>query len=277
MNSLALFDLGSSSLKGDWFVLQEGRLAARRSFSRVTGLGAGVLPGSPLPEEGKKRTAETLAHWMGALRAEDCPRFSLWGTEALRRAADGRAFLEELKTALNADGGLLTSSEEGLLSHAAWQDRRGAGWLLADLGGRSCELCDGASVISLTLGIVEGREFLKARPLDQWIGRCEDRLADQPFSPDRLAVAGGAAVIIARLLGRPDESPISAADLERLTKEMEKLQPSERAALPAVPEDWEPNLLPALGALTALARFAQGTFTSCATGWRHGLAKKLLG
>lgn len=265
--TLALFDFGSSSLKAELYAA-DGTVLEHRSC--VTGLGLGSGPGQPLSLSGRIKTENIACRWAKEWK-ERGAALHFAGTEALRKAVDGQAFLSELAHRCGADWTLVSDTEEGLLGYRAWHAAHKGSWILVDLGGRSCEVTDEKGSRSIKYGVLSARRALEEGALyDQVV---ETFFSLLPVLPGPCVCSGGSASVLSNLIG--PKQHLTVPNLEKLKQDMQALPANQRRALPAIPPGWEPNLFGALACQQALAR-RFGTLTPTDLGWRHGLARQLL-
>jgi exopolyphosphatase/guanosine-5'-triphosphate,3'-diphosphate pyrophosphatase len=154
-STIAVLDLGSNTVL--LLVLQRDG-GVRLEEARITRLGEGVFESGRLAPTARARTREAVVEFAGRARDAGAQQVVAVGTEALRRAEDGPAFLKELADSVPLDGArLLTGSEEARFAIEASRRSLGlAGDSLAviDVGGGSTELAWLAAG-----GEVEGRSL----------------------------------------------------------------------------------------------------------------------
>lgn len=261
---IALFDVGSNSLKADLFC-GSSVIQSRR---QVTGLGLGLVERGALDSEGKQAVFDSAADWIEEWRKEGPCRVLFAGTEAVRRASDGKSFLEALAQRFEAEWLILADGDEGRLGFEAWALEQGEDWMMADLGGRSCEFTTKSDTFSAKRGVLTAREALEK--LDFW-AVVDDLYQTLPPFEGPFVLAGGAGTVMAALM---DCTLFTEPEVRAFKARMEGLTPQQRKALKAMPQGWEPNLFGALAWIFAcLRRF--GPFICTELGWRHGLALRL--
>lgn len=261
---IALFDVGSNSLKADLFC-GSSVIQSRR---QVTGLGLGLVERGALDPEGKQAVFDAAADWIEGWRKEGPCRVLFAGTEAVRRASDGKSFLEALAQRFEAEWLILADGDEGRLGFEAWALEQGEEWMMADLGGRSCEFTTKRDTFSLKRGVLTAREALGEKSFE---ALCDELEALLPSWQGPFVLAGGAGTVMAALM---DCSLFQEGEIFAFKARMEQLTSLQRNALQAMPQGWEPNLFGALAWLCACAR-RYGPFSSTELGWRHGLALRL--
>ncbi len=172
---VAVLDLGSNTVL--LLILdREGR--ALQDHAKITRLGEGVFERGRLLPEAWRRTREAVVELAERARAESARPLVAVGTEALRRAEDGREFLDEVARAARLDRAwLLTGQQEAELALEATRRAASPGEsaLVIDVGGGSTELArldtsGHAQGTSLPLGSVRLTEACVDRhpiPADQ--------------------------------------------------------------------------------------------------------------
>ncbi|MCB1216143.1 hypothetical protein KDL44_02040 [bacterium] len=144
MSIRAALDVGSNSIK--LLVLD---IAADRSYTvvhdeaEVTGLGRNLSPGSPLDPDACTRTIEVVQRF--AHKARDLHAMDIVGagTSAMRRAGNGKQFLDELNTATGLEIRIISGEREAAIaSDVAMREIPGEheNIVLFDTGGGSTEL-----------------------------------------------------------------------------------------------------------------------------------------
>src|SRR5262245_21904564 len=158
---LAVIDLGSNTVL---LLVVDANGRALEEGSRITRLGQGVFRSGQLHPEAIGRTRAAVADFAGRARARGARAVVGVGTEALRRARDGAALLEEFERSGLLDRARLLSGEEEARCaiEASWRlAGPAAGLIVIDVGGGSTELAwtgsgasGGVRGISLPLGSV---------------------------------------------------------------------------------------------------------------------------
>lgn len=155
---VAVLDLGSNTVL--LLVLAcDGRVLCDEA--EITRLGQGVFASGVLAADARTRTLRTACAFAERARSAGAERIVAVGTEALRRARDGRAWLDELAAAARLDDARILSGEQEA-AFAIEASRGAAGpvsLLVIDVGGGSTELAwsgTGGAVhgVSLPLGSV---------------------------------------------------------------------------------------------------------------------------
>ena len=140
--------------------------------SRVTRLGRGVDTAGQLGSEAIETTCGAISDYLGIAASQEPGRTVAIATSAVRDAANGDAFLAELRERFDLRARVIGGLEEAQLTYRGATAGRSAtdGTLVLDIGGGSTELVigDGSQVSfqeSLQLGVVRHSErFLSADP-----------------------------------------------------------------------------------------------------------------
>ncbi|MEE9391038.1 MAG: hypothetical protein V3W41_00875 [Planctomycetota bacterium] len=97
----AVIDVGSSTAK---FAIYDWSLGKAQVYLEsddvATGLGKGLKVGGKLPAEGKRATLAAISDFVARIESAGASLDLLAATEAVRRAADGEVFLDELRARL---------------------------------------------------------------------------------------------------------------------------------------------------------------------------------
>jgi exopolyphosphatase/guanosine-5'-triphosphate,3'-diphosphate pyrophosphatase len=302
---IGVLDLGSNTAL--LLVMDsEGRVI--RDTSRITRLGQGVFERGTLSAEASARTRDAVADFSALARADGAERLVAVGTEALRRARDGAAFLAELVDAGLVDAArLLSGEEEAEVTVEATRKRIGAAnaaLAVIDVGGGSTEIAwrlradEAIAGISLPLGSVRLTEaFLPAHPIpDADLARVRDAVQrgteplasalprGVPSGSAVVAVAGTATTLAALELAlepyddaRVEGYALSTAELARWTERLARLGVAERKRLPGLEPGRADVIVAGLLVLEGvLARLDATHFEVSGRGVRHGVALRML-
>lgn len=188
----AAIDIGSNSV----------RLARSDGFnlSRITKLADGINDTGKLSPSGVVETIKALKEF--AELTKDCERVAAFATEAVRKAADGKAFMQTAERECGIKIVLLTGDDEAKLALKGAVKPAGA-VTVCDLGGGSMELissCDGITpeyAESLPIGVVvlKNRYHGDYRSLIQDAPAIVSAYKQKPKYP--LVAIGGSACTIA--------------------------------------------------------------------------------
>ena len=164
-NRVAVVDIGTNStrlLVAE--VVDEGVVALERR-SRVTRLGRGVDLSGQLSDEAIEAVCEAIAEYVGIYEALGVDAVTAIATSAVRDAANGEAFIAELRERFALSARVLPGGEEARLTYlgATAEAPPTEPTLVIDIGGGSTELVVGtgreiAFHTSLQLGVVRHTE-----------------------------------------------------------------------------------------------------------------------
>ena len=293
---VAVLDLGSNTVL--LLVLaRDGRVLCDEA--ETTRLGKGVFSSGVLADDARERTLRTACAFAERARAAGAERIVAVGTEALRRARDGRAWLDELSAAARLDDArILSGEEEAAFSIEASRGAAGpVALLVIDVGGGSTELAwsvPGAPVhgVSLPLGAVRlteavvSRHPLPASELAKLRHAAREGLrAVAADGGERVVAVAGTATTLAALdqaLEVYDPERVEGHELsrERLAAWIERLAAldlAERRALPGMEPGRADVIVAGLVILDAVLERAKAThFRVSGRGVRHGVALALL-
>lgn len=162
---VAVIDMGTNSTRLLVADVEADRLDVVRRESRVTGLGRGLGVSCCLANEAIERVASVVGDYVETAKSLDAEAISAFATSAVREAANGDAFLAELRERFSLEAEIIDGLEEALLTY------RGAlsgGYvsgptLVLDIGGGSTELIIGSDHdpgyrASLPIGVVRHTE-----------------------------------------------------------------------------------------------------------------------
>lgn len=214
-------------------------------------LGAGLLETGRLGIDAMKRALHTLERMRDQCRRQQVKRVDAVATAAVREAANGREFVEQVRR-LEIPLRTVSAEEEAMLAYrSAAHHFPGSGpMLVADIGGGSLELI-GASegrielATSLPLGAVRLTETrLPVRELRQQVRRDLSRVINRDtWFGSRVVGSGGtfaslAAMTLARRGAAPGQpihgTEVGASDVERLLSDLSAMSPESRRQQPGL-------------------------------------------
>lgn len=298
---IGVFDLGSNTIL---LLVMGADGAVVRDLARITRLGQGVFESGELAPAAIARTEAAIAEFAAQARRDGVARLVAVGTEALRRARGGAAFLAGLVRAGLVDAArLLSGDEEAELTLEA--TRLGVGGCIAaiDVGGGSTEVAwraadaDPVRGLSLPLGSVRLTEAHLPRhpipPADLARLRAHVAAAAEPLAralPDGLpraavtAVAGTATTLAALELALERYEParveglaLDRAALARWIERLAALGVEARKRLPGLEPGRADVIVAGLVCLEeALVRLQVTHFRVSERGVRHGVALRIL-
>ena len=295
---MAVLDLGSNTVL--LLVLQRDGVVVHEE-ARITRLGQGVFDSGRLAPEAVERTERAVVALAERAREAGAGRLVAVGTEALRRATDGRSFLLRLGERIGADAvRLLRGDEEAAFAIEASRRARpgGADPLLIDVGGGSTELAwlAGGRVrsASLPLGSVRlteawvrshptparERESLRLAARELLRGVAGPRAGDAAV----VAVAGTATTLAALDLALDPYDPerveghrVTRARLGEWVERLADLDLAGRRALPGLEPGRADVIVAGLIILDeVLIHTGTADFRVSGRGVRHGVALALL-
>ncbi len=263
---VAAIDIGTNTTRlliGD---AGDGRIEVERRESRVTGLGRGVETSGQLATDAIGAVYDAIGDYVAAARDAGVERTAAIATSAVRDAANGAAFLAELRERFSLTARVLDGGEEALLTYrgATSEPRQPGQVAVLDIGGGSTELIVGdgpepAFHASLQVGVIRHSErHLHADPpataeleaLAEDVGSAlEAELSQHPgLEPGHaIAVAGTPAMLAAMELGA---EPFDARRVEGHVLQLGTIQQacSRLSALPLAERRGVPGIDPARAA-----------------------------
>jgi exopolyphosphatase / guanosine-5'-triphosphate,3'-diphosphate pyrophosphatase len=142
---VGVVDLGTNSTRLLVAEVQDGRVAELERRTVVTRLGEGVEATGSLSEAAVARVCEALAVYREVLDRLGASEVVAVATSAMRDAANGPAFRDEIRDRFGIDARTISGDEEARLTFlGATSDRRaGAETVVIDIGGGSTEYVTG--------------------------------------------------------------------------------------------------------------------------------------
>lgn len=283
---VAIIDIGSNSVR---LVVYSG---ATRSPSVLfnekvmAGLGRGLDETGSLPEEAQKRALNAMARFRLLIDRMGVVRTRVFATAAAREAANGAAFLDEVRR-FGFDPRILSGEEEARLAAlGVLSGNPAADGVIGDLGGGSLELADIGNGevrrrVSLPLGVLRIAE-MQEKSEAGLLRRIGDVLAGADFSGLAAGrpfyMVGGSWRALARLDLDITGHPLPVAHQHELAPE----RPADlhRAIAALIKQDGKPGVsagrLPTLPHANLLLRAVARTlrpsrFIASAYGIREGL------
>jgi len=143
--TVGAIDLGSNSLRLLVAKFEMGTIKLLRRELRETRLGEGLIPGGKLFPPARERTLQGLSFLLGIMKAEQVSEGVIAATSAVREAADGKQFLNDIAAFSPFPVRLLSGKEEALYGflgavRSMGPEGKKEDLLVLDLGGRSTEL-----------------------------------------------------------------------------------------------------------------------------------------
>ncbi len=142
---VAVIDIGTNSTRMFVADIADGRVSRIERQSRVTRLGRGVDLSGQLSSEAVEATCEVIADYVAICREAGVEEIDAIATSAVRDAANGDAFVAELRERFALSARVLDGEEEARLTYlGATSERPSIGSaLVIDIGGGSTELIVG--------------------------------------------------------------------------------------------------------------------------------------
>jgi len=267
----AVVDIGTNSTRLLIAEVRDGRISEFDRRSTVTRLGQGVDASGRLAPEAEQRVFAALDDYAVAIARHECDSRTAVMTSAVRDAANGAHFADQVRERYGLDARTLAGDEEARLTFrgatAARAERSDGGLLVVDIGGGSTEIVMGSGDevtfhVSTQNGVVRHteRHITGDPPAPEELAalaadvraNLEDRVPEHVRSGAReiVAVAGtatsGAAIDLAlepydaaRVEGHLLTRPTLEAILERLAA----LPLEERRRVPGLHPDRAPTMV----------------------------------
>jgi len=201
---VAVVDIGTNSTRlliGD---VADGRVGQVERRTTVTNMGRGVDHTGLLCSDAVEDVCRVVADYKAHYEEMGAERVTAIATSAVRDAANGEAFIAELRERFDLDARLLTGAEEAQLTYlgATAQRRAEQATLVFDIGGGSTELIVGS-----------GREVgFHASLQAGTIRQSERHLTSDPPDPHELEdLAGEIRILIERAVATQPEARPSHA------------------------------------------------------------------
>lgn len=147
---VAVIDLGSHSallLIARW---QNGTLTPLKELFKITRLGQGLGESGRLLAENMQRALGILKEFKKEIANFGCTRVFVVGTEALRRAENADAFLQQIKAQFGWEVDVVTPQEEASLSYlgaiSVFDNYDQKNFTVIDVGGASTEMTLGKGI-----------------------------------------------------------------------------------------------------------------------------------
>jgi exopolyphosphatase/guanosine-5'-triphosphate,3'-diphosphate pyrophosphatase len=142
---VAVVDIGTNSTRLLVADVNDGKIARLERQSRVTRLGRGVDLSGQLSAEAVEATCEVIADYMAICDEASVEMIDAIATSAVRDAANGEAFIAELRERFDLSARVLDGEEEARLTYLGATSERvpDGSTLVIDIGGGSTELIVG--------------------------------------------------------------------------------------------------------------------------------------
>lgn len=271
---VAAVDVGSNTIKmtvGQW----DGHsLSELLGDARTVRLSGGIEQSGSISHEREAAALACLTDFANAARHAGATEFIGVATEVVRVAANGAAFLNQVKARTPWRLDVISGDEEAALTFAGVKPEVGgvATALIADIGGGSTELIavvggETSAFVSLPIGSgrLTDRFVTNDPPAINELQRCRDAVSDclggaefaAPAPLQRLLVTGGTGIYLGALVGGeqrfpPDRIALAAqtlgsfpsaivSDVLRIPIERARLLPAGVAVVDSMIALWSPR------------------------------------
>jgi exopolyphosphatase / guanosine-5'-triphosphate,3'-diphosphate pyrophosphatase len=264
---VAVIDVGTNSARLLVADVKGEHVSPVERRSTVTRLGRGVDLSGRLSAEAIEDACEAIGQYVERLWELGSGTVAAIATSAVRDAANGEAFVAELRERFALSARVLDGGEEAQLSYlgATAERRPERPTLVVDIGGGSTELIVGtgeevAFHASLQAGVVRHTERhiasdpptaveLEALATDVR-GTMETVLADAPAAEQGIAVAGTPTSLAAVEMGLEPYDPervhghvLSLRSIQRMLSQLASAPLAERVKIPGLHPDRAPTIV----------------------------------
>jgi exopolyphosphatase/guanosine-5'-triphosphate,3'-diphosphate pyrophosphatase len=203
LKRVAVVDIGTNSTRLLVADVGDGRVEEVERRSRVTRLGRGVDLSGQLSAEAVEAACEAIGDYVSLYQEAGVEGVSAIATSAVRDAANGSAFVAELRERFALSARVLDGEEEARLTYmgASFEHPPAAPTLVVDIGGGSTELIVGT-----------GEEISFHASLQAGVVRYSERhiSSDPPTAAELEALAADARGAIEAAIGGADEAVAEA-------------------------------------------------------------------
>ena len=243
----AVIDIGSNSIR---LLVFETAADFTRGVSDldITRLGHDLNQTGRLSPAGIAASWEVFDRFQTRLNDLGISQVEAFATEAIRKAADGRQFVEQIEQRYGWRVRIIDGEEEALIGFLGATSALPAGhWTLIDIGGASTEIIQGRDQVRFRQSYPIGALRLTDNPATD----LNDIFTDLPPAEGQLVGIGGTITTIMAMelaLEEYDRSRIQGqkltkASLEKWVNRLEVMTPSERCNLPGLDPKREPIIL----------------------------------
>jgi exopolyphosphatase/guanosine-5'-triphosphate,3'-diphosphate pyrophosphatase len=264
---VAVIDIGTNSTRLMVADVSGGRVAQVERRSTVTRLGRGVDLSGRLSAEAIEDTCAAIKEYVAAIRELGVERVEAIATSAVRDAANGGAFIAELRERFALGARVLDGEEEARLTYlgATSEHVPRVPTLVVDIGGGSTELIVGAGAeiafhASLQAGVVRHTErhinsdpptAIELESLAADVrGLIERALAAGVSAEAGIAVAGTPTSLAAIEMGLVPYDPDRVHDhvlalpaIQRMLSQLASAPLAERVEIPGMHTDRAPTIV----------------------------------
>ncbi|MEA2158586.1 MAG: exopolyphosphatase / guanosine-5-triphosphate,3-diphosphate pyrophosphatase [Solirubrobacteraceae bacterium] len=270
---VAVVDIGTNSTRLLVAEVKQGRVTEElERHSQVTRLGAGVDSAGRLQDEAMERVYATLEDYQEAIEGHGAERAVAVLTSAVRDAANGEEFAENVRSRFGLEPHVLKGEEEARLTFLGATSERDpedeTPTLVIDIGGGSTELVIGSGQhaefhVSTQAGVVRQSErHIRGDPpaadeLEELVrdvrGILEASVPEDPRAAVQQAIAvAGTATSLAAIAQRLDPYDpqrvhgyrLDAAERDRIRDKLTGMTLEQRRAVPGLHPDRAPTIIP---------------------------------
>lgn len=311
---LAALDLGTNNCRLLIAHPKDDAFRVVDAFSRIVRLGQGISNTGALSEEAMDRTLEALRICAEKMSRRDVTLSRVVATEACRRAGNGDAFIDRVKSETGLQLEVISNREEAELALAGCLplfDKRIPNAIVFDIGGGSTELAWtrhdrdgrrlGLDVMSMPIGVVTltekyGGDQFEGGTYRAMIDECLDRLnafdarhgIAERVGEDSVQMLGtsGTVTTLAGLRlnlkryvrDRVDGTSLGFDDVRRLAGDLAGMGFEERAAFPCIGQERADLVVAGCAILEAICeKWPVGRLRVADRGVREGILFGLLG
>jgi exopolyphosphatase/guanosine-5'-triphosphate,3'-diphosphate pyrophosphatase len=180
---VAVIDIGTNSTRLLIADIEGDQVTELRRHTRVTRLGRGLDLSGSLSSEAIERVCEVIGEYVSLIQELEAETVVAVATSAVRDAANGDAFIAELRERFSLTARILDGKQEARLTYrgATAQRREQRSALVIDIGGGSTELIIGS-----------GPEIVFHTSLQAGVVRFSERhLSSDPPAPAELEALAG--------------------------------------------------------------------------------------
>jgi exopolyphosphatase/guanosine-5'-triphosphate,3'-diphosphate pyrophosphatase len=264
---VAVIDVGTNSARLLVADVSAGRVRPIERRSRVTRLGRGVDLSGRLSAEAIEDACEAIGEYVATIGEHGAERVDAIATSAVRDAANGGAFIAELRERFALSARVLDGEEEARLTYlgATSEHTPTKPTLVVDIGGGSTELIVGAGTeisfhASLQAGVVRhterhiGSDPPTAVELESLAadvrGLIEAAIGKAPGAKEGIAVAGTPTSLAAVEMQLDPYDParvhghvLALPAIQRMLSELASIPLSERVEVPGLHTDRAPTIV----------------------------------
>ena len=244
MKKFAVIDIGSKSVR--LMFVADGKVLYKRL--QTTRLGEGLAFSGVLGEQPISRSVAAVAEFYGQAVAEGAEKILVFATAAVRSAANGSAFVDEVKRACGATVQVISGETEAEIGILGALGNKDGG--VIDVGGASTEIVikkqgDIVYKKSVDVGVVRLKDVC-GRDRETLFAHCYQKaelFADLPKIDSLCAIGGTATTLAALTLGLQEYDPakitgsvITAKAMRDLAEFLLTKSVDEIAKMPCMPK-----------------------------------------